>query len=127
MNEIKAPPPRTKESLDAAWIKNLNKLEGPLGTDILVNDSSDIISRLIKAVKDRGSLPCDMDNPETMTEVEEVNEYAQRLYDLCCEGAAIAEDMMVGEQVEREFNNIMDGLGETRNMYDETGHKRSDF
>ncbi len=128
MNALNKGQREVRKSLDTAWMDNLGKLEGSMGLQSTIpNDNTDLLSKIVKALADRDKLPCDMDNPETMTEVEAVNEYAQTLYELFCDGASIAEEMMVGAQVEKAYENIMDELGETRDMYDETGHKRSDF
>ena len=128
MNEIKSQP-RSK-SIDTVWGENLKKLEGPLGIQILVNDNPALFSRLIKALKDRESLPCDMDNPESMTQVEAVNDWASAGYDIACEIAGVFEEMMVGDEVERAYENIMEESGETMSHQDKMrdyGLKESDF
>jgi len=115
---------------DGEWNENLNKLEGQLGIDIAPNDRKDVISRIIKAVKDRDKLPADMDYPESHGEVEEVNNYADRLYDLGCELASVAEEMMIGKDVERKYHDIMEDAGECMDNDDrmrDAGHLRSDF
>jgi len=130
MNALNKGRREVKKSIDAVWADNLNKLEGPLGTDILVNDKPDIISRLIKAVKDRDKLPRDLGNPETMGEVEAVNDYAQPIYDLGCELTEVGESMMVGDKVQIEYESIMDEMGETMSDHDkmvEAGHSNRDF
>ena len=128
MNELKSKPREVKKSIDTLWEENLKKLEGPRGLQSTIpNDNKDVVSRLIKALADRGKLPCDFDNPETMTEVDAVDLYAAELYDIGCELTGLAESMMVGQQVEKAYNDIMDELGETRDMYEETGHSRGDF
>ena len=127
MNALNKGQREVKKSLDTEWHENLEKLEGPLGTQILVNDNPDLISRLIKTVKDKDKLPYDMGNPETMTQVEAVNEYANNLYDLFCEGSGIAEEMMVGAEVKKRYENIELENFNTQDMYQETGHTRADF
>lgn len=127
MNVMKRKPGALKENIDTLFWENLDKLEGKNGIDILPNDKPDIISRLIKALKDRAGLPDDLNNPETMSEVEAVNEFATTIYELCCEGAETSEALMVGAQVAKAYEDIMDESGNTRDPYDETGHTRADF
>lgn len=114
-------------TIDSGWNENLKKLQGVSGIDILVNDNEDIVSKIIKALKDMKCIPSDLDNPESEDEAWAVDYYARSLYDLFCEGAEIAEAMMVGADVEKTYNDIQDEKGNTRDMYEETGHKRSDF
>ena len=114
-------------TIDTEWNENLKRLQGKSGIDILVNDREDILSKIIKALKNMKCLPSDLDNPNSEDEAWAVDYYARSLYDLFCEGAEIAEAMMVGADVEKSYNDIQDEKGNTRNMYEETGHKRSDF
>jgi len=116
-----------KENIDTIFWENMGKLEGKNGIDILPNDKPDVISRLIKAIKDKDRLPDDLGDPEYEDQSEGVNEFATTIYELFCEGASIAAEMMVGKDVERAYENIMDGSGNTRDPYDETGHSRADF
>lgn len=130
MNVMKKKPGTLRENIDTLFWGNLGKLEGKNGIDILPNDNPDIISRLIKALKDRDGLPEDLNNPETEVRAEAVNQYALDIYYLFCEGAEIAESMMVGAQVEKTCEDAMDEKGETMSDYDklvEAGHKESDF
>jgi len=128
MNALNKGQREVKKSLDTTWMDNLEKLEGPRGLQSTIpNDNKDLFSRLIKALADRDALPRDLDNPETTTEVEAVDEFATTLYELFCEGAEKSEAMMVGAQVEKAYEDIMDESGNTRDMYAETGHTRADF
>lgn len=133
MNRVKEKPAlqvRRTENIDTIFLDNIKKLEGPYGVFGLENDNLDLMSRLHKAIKDKGALPEDLNNPETDTEVEAVNEYATALYELFCDGAEIAENLMVGDAVQREFNNRMDEDGETMSDYDrmvDAGHSSGDF
>ncbi len=115
------------ENIDTAWNEKLAKLQGDNGIHILVNDNKDIISKLIKALANVDCLPEDLSNPQTVDEAWAVDSYASTLHDLFCKGAEITEAMMVGEKVERAYEDIQDEKGETRDMHHETGHKRSDF
>ena len=114
-------------NIDTEWHKNLEKLEGEFGVLILANDKKDIVSRIIKALKNKEGLSMDLNNPTSLEEAETVDSYATKLYELFCEGAEIAEAMMVGKQVEKAYTDIQDEKGNTRDMYKETGHSRGDF
>lgn len=128
MNALNKGQREAKKSLDTIWMENLEELEGPRGLQsTLPNDNKDLLSKLIKAMVDRDALPGDLDNPETMSEVEAVDRFANTLYELFCDGAEIAEAMMVGAQVEKAYEDIQDEKGNTRDMYAETGHTRADF
>ncbi len=102
------------KNFDAEWLKNRDKLEG-------------LVWQIQRALKDVEDLPDDMDCPETEEAVECVNPYATRLYDLLCDGTALAEEMMIGKEVAWTYENIQDEKGNTRDMYAETGHTRGDF
>ena len=115
------------ENIDTAWHENLEKLHGGKGIYILVNDKKDIISKLIKALADTDCLPEDLNNPQSVDEAWAVAHYATSLHELFSEGADIAEAMMVGDAVEKAYEDIQDETGNTRNMMAETGHKASDF
>lgn len=116
-----------RKSLDQVWNENLDKIEGNLGIKILPNDRPDVISRIIKALSKTEELPEDLDFPRTFEEVEAVNEFANKLYELFCEGATYAEDMMIGSKVMHKFENICEEEGRCRDWYKETGHTRRDF
>ena len=115
------------ENIDSKWNENLEKIQSKKGILILVNDNKDIISQLIKALYDVEGLPEDLNNPESSEDAEAVNSYATRLYDLFCEGTQIAESLMVGEAVEKAYNDIQDENDNTRNIFHETGHYPGDF
>lgn len=120
-----------KKDVDTIFWGSLNKLVGQRGLGIrgTANDK-DIISRLIKAAVYVDDLPEDLSNPETMDEVKSVNYFANTLYDLFCEGAEIAESMMVGLEVKREYEKVMEEKGQAMSNYDkmiDAGHKASDF
>jgi len=102
------------KNLEAKWSKNRDRLDG-------------LVLRIQTALKDVEGLPNDLDCPDTEEEVESINPYASRLYDLFSEGAGYAEAMMVQKEVERRYEDIQDERGNTRDMYAETGHLRSDF
>ena len=93
----------------------------------MVNDKPDIMSKLISALADVEGLPDDLTNPESPEEAEAVNSYAAVLCHLFGEGLEIAEAMLVGEKVEAAYNDIQDEKGNTRDMYQETGHSKADF
>jgi len=115
------------ENIDTTWNENLEKLHGGKGIHILVNDKKDIISKLIKALAHTDCLPDDLNNPQSIAEVWAVDHYATTLYELFCDGAEIAERMMVADAVEKEYEDIQDEIGNTRNMMAETGHTDGDF
>lgn len=130
MNALKKKPIALKGNIDTIFWESLNKLEGENGIDILPNDKPDIISRLIKTLKDRDGLPDDLNNPKTMDEAEAVNEFATTLYELFSKGMEKSEAMMVGKEVERAYENIMDESGEAMSDYDkmvDAGHSAGDF
>lgn len=128
MSNLKRPPAVVKKSIDTIWTDNLIKIEGSKGvTSVIPNDNADIVSRLIKALKDRDSLPADLDNPETHTEVEAVNHFATTLYNLSCELTSAAEGMMVGAEVEKAYTDIMDEVEGSRDWHHETAHTQGDF
>lgn len=131
MNALNKGQREVKKSLDTTWMDNLERLEGRRGLQSTIpNDNKDLLSKLVKALADRDKLPCDLDNPETLDEVEAVNQYAQTLYELFCDGASIAEAMMVGAQVEKAYENIQDEKGETISDHDkmvDAGHSAGDF
>ena len=128
MNACKRTYTPCKKSIDTQWIENLCKIEGPMGvTSVIPNDNKDIVSRLIKALADRGSLPQDMDNPEKEKEVEAVDRFADKLYELGCELTTVAEAMMIGAQVEKAYTDISDETEGTHDWYQETGHTQGDF
>ena len=114
-------------NIDSQWNENLEKIQGKAGIHILVNDRGDVISRLIKALADVEGLPEDLDNPESIDEANAVDSFATVLNHLFCEGAEISEALMVGEQVEKAYNDIQDETGNTRDMHDETSHSDGDF
>ena len=118
-----------EESIDTGWCKNLDKIEGVAGIpeSLMTSDGKDIFSRLVKVLRDKNGLPGDMDNPESDAQVERVDEFAKELYEVGCDLAEIAEAMMVGAQVEKQYEDIQDEKGNTRNMMAEAGHLRSDF
>lgn len=116
-----------KKSTDQKFCDDLEKLQGEKGIQILVNDRKDVVSQIIKALNKVDCLPEDLDYPETLDEVWAVNFYASTLYDLFCKGADIAEGMMVGDLVEKKYNDIQEEKGNTRDAYKETGHGRGDF
>ncbi len=117
----------TDKNIDYIWNENLDRLRGKNGIHILVNDNKDIISQLIKALADVEGLPADLNNPQAIEEVQAIDDYGIRLYELFCEGAEIAETMIVGGAVEKEYNDIQDETGNTRDMNHETGHSEGDF
>ncbi len=113
--------------IDSIWNENFEKLQGSSGIDVLVNDNDDVLSRIVRAVKDVQGLPADLNNPESIEEAEAVNTYATMLHHLFCEGAEIAEAMMLGVQVEKAYNDIQDETGNTRDLMHEAGHSDGDF
>ncbi len=117
----------TQPNVDQKWNEDLEKLQGEKGIQILSNDNKDVVSRLLKALKNVDGLPDHLDYPVTEEEAEAVAEFASKLYNLFCEGAEIAEAMMVGDEVEKAYNDSQDEIGNTRDMYFETAHKRSHF
>jgi len=102
------------ESLDKIWCENKSKL-------------SLLIPRILTALDQTEALPENLNYPETQDQVNTVNFYAHRLYSLFCEGMDASEAMMMEPQVQKIYDDIQDENGNTRDMYDETGHKRSDF
>jgi len=130
MNVMKKKPRVLRENIDTIFWKNLDKLEGPHGVQGLVNDNPDLMSKIHKAIEDKEGLPEDLNNPETEAQAEAVDEYALELYYLFCEGAEIAEAMMVGAKVQREYEKAMEDRGETMSDYDkmiDAGHSSGDF
>jgi hypothetical protein len=115
------------KNIDTIWNENLEKLQGEKGIQILVNDRKDVMSRLIKAFANVDGLPDDLNAPESYDNESAVDNYATALYDLFCEGAEFAEQMMVGRAVKRIYEAIQDEKGSARCPYKETGHTRGDF
>jgi len=115
------------KNIDTEWHENLNKLQGISGIRVLVNDREDILSRIIKALAHTDCLPDDLNNPQSTAEVWAVDHYATTLYELFCNGAEIAEKMMVAHAVEKAYEDIQDENGNTRNMMAEAGHTEGDF
>lgn len=115
------------KNLDTEWNENLEKIHGKSGIHILVNDNKDIMSQLIKALADVEGLPEDLNNPESIEEVQAVDEYGTRLYLLFCKGAEIAEAMIVGGAVEKAYEDIQDEKGNTLDPYQEYGVRRDQF
>jgi len=113
-------------NIDSQWNENLEKIEGR-GLPNIPNDNKDIMSLLIKALQNRDCLPDDLNNPESLEEAWAVDDFASTLNEIFSKGVQLTEAMMVGLQVEKEYNDIQDEKDNTRDMYDETGHKRSDF
>ena len=102
------------KNLEAKWSKNRDRLDG-------------LVLQIQAALKDVEGLPDDLDCPDTEEEIESINPYASRLYDLFCEGAGYAEAMMVQEEAEKRYEDIQDEKGNTRDWYSETAHTRADF
>lgn len=75
-------------------------------------------------------LPADLENPESQSEVDAVNEFATHCYDKACELSGVFEAMMVGDQVQAKLNDIQDEVGETQSDMDrlrDAGHSLGDF
>ena len=110
----------SSEKIDEKWCENLNLLEGPHGIQILPNDNKDIISRILKALRDTEGLPSDMDKPENETQAEVINKYADNLFDLFCEGANIAKSLRIGDQVHKIYQQNLEKIGNNTHRYIET-------
>lgn len=117
----------TTRNVDQKWNEDLEKLQGEDGIDILSNDKKDVVSKLLKALKNIEGLPDHLDYPVTEEEVEAVAEFASKLYNLFCEGAEIAEAMMVGDEVEKAYNDIQDEEDGPLDPYEEFGVSRGGF
>ncbi len=101
-------------SLDNLWSENKSRL-------------SLLIPKILTALQNVQDLPDNLDCPQTQNEVNSVNFYAHTLYNLFCDGMDASETMMLEPQVQKIYDDIQDEKGNTRDWYDETGHKRGDF
>lgn len=106
--------------LNQEWDKNLTEIEGKYGARAPQHcDGKSILARITQVLKDDlYSLPADLDNPETQEEVDAVNKFAGDLYDLFCEGAEKSENMMVGDQVQKKYEDMLDETGQTQSYSD---------
>ncbi len=111
-----------KKNIDEEWEANRTKAEK------ILEAIKYALTHPAEAAK--SELPADLDNPESQTEVDAVNEFATHCYDKACELSAVFEEMMVGDWVQYELDSIMDELGETQSDDDrmrEAGHTNADF
>lgn len=94
-----------KKNIDEEWEANRTKAQNILeAIKVALNSPATTVNM---------DLPGDLDNPESQTEVDAVNEFAQHGYDQACELANIFDNMGVGDQVQKCLDNIMDEMGET--------------
>lgn len=101
-------------SLDSRWLKTRDKLT--MGVD-----------NLCVALGDLEGFPDDIDCPKTQDHVDVVASHRSRLESLLVNLHYIHEEFPTEEQMQKVFDDIQDEEGNTRDMYDETGHKRGDF
>ncbi len=83
------------KNLDRDWMETDRKLEELIGE--------------LKGLqeKNRGSLPDDMNCPESQTEVDAVGNYAQVIYDKLCDALDLSEALMVQDDVQRKLDDRM--------------------
>jgi len=121
----------SRKSTDTLWWELLDKLEGSKGLEFSTGKERGLIAKLIEAVNDKDGLPEDLNSPDGREDGNKINAHAATLYNLFCEGADIAERMMLGGKVFLNYyNSIENKKGNTilsRDKYNETGHTRGDF
>lgn len=115
------------ESADSKFCEELDKLEGDRNLQLRDQDPVCLVAQLIEAINDKDLVPDDLNSPDNQDDSEDINIYANRIYNIASEIIECAEAMMLGDEVKKNWEDKQDEEGNTRDHADEAGVSNGDF